>query len=70
MFYVFERIEGEYAVLISDDKISVNVSKSEISGKIGDVFTKDGDGNFILDQAETDKRHADIVSRHRSLFKK
>ena len=70
MFYVFERVEGKYAVLISDDKISINALKSELSGKIGDVFTKNSDGKFILDQAETDRRHADIVSRHRSLFKK
>ena len=70
MFYVFERIEGNFAVLISDENIQYNIIRNEIRGKIGDIFTKDGDGKFILNQEETDRRHANIVSRHRSLFKK
>lgn len=70
MFYVFERIEGDFAVLISDDKTSVNVAKSEIDGQIGDVFVKDEAGRFILDAEETKKRRENIISRHRSLFNK
>ncbi|MBQ5816112.1 MAG: DUF3006 domain-containing protein [Oscillospiraceae bacterium] len=70
MFYVFERIEGEFAVLVSDEKNSINVLKDKLQGKIGDVFTKDEDGNFILKQDETERRHAEIVSRHRALFNK
>ncbi len=70
MFYVFERVEGEFAVLISDDKTSVNTLKSEIDGQIGDVFVKDEAGKFILDAEETKKRRESIVSRHRSLFNK
>lgn len=70
MFYVFERVEGEFAVLISDDKTSVNVAKSEIDGQIGDVFVKDEAGKFILDAEETKKRRENIISRHRSLFNK
>ncbi len=70
MFYVFERIEGEFAVLISDEKKPVNILKEKIQGKIGDVFTKDENGEFILNQSETERRHNDIVSRHHSLFNK
>ena len=70
MFYVFERIEGEFAVLISDEKISINVLKDKLQGKIGDVFTKDESEKFILDQSETERRNAEIVSRHRALFNK
>ncbi|MBQ8868860.1 MAG: DUF3006 domain-containing protein [Oscillospiraceae bacterium] len=70
MFYVFERVEGDFAVLIADDKTSVNTLKSEIYGKIGDVFVKDDTGRFILDIEETKKRRENIISRHRSLFNK
>ncbi len=70
MFYVFERTEGDLAVLISDEKVSVNVLKSEIEGKIGDVFIKDQNGRFVFDADETKKRRESIVSRHRSLFNK
>ena len=70
MFYVFERIEGEFAVLVSDEKNSINVLKDKLQGKIGDIFVKDESGNFILDRNETERRHAEIVSRHRALFNK
>jgi len=70
MFYVFEKIEGDYAVLVSDQKETFSLLKSQIEGKIGDVFAKDESGRFVFDQNETERRHADIVSRHRSLFKK
>ncbi|MBQ7799266.1 MAG: DUF3006 domain-containing protein [Oscillospiraceae bacterium] len=68
MFYVLERYEGEFAVLIADDKSSVNILKSEISGNIGDVFVKGQDGKFVFDADQTKKRRESIVSRHRSLF--
>ncbi len=70
MFYVFERIEGDFAVLISDQKESISLLKSEIEGKIGDVFVKDEAGRFIFDAEETIRRRESIVSRHRSLFNK
>lgn len=70
MFYVFERFEGEFAVLIADDKSSVNILKSEIDGNIGDVFVKNQNGKFVFDADQTKKRRESIVSRHRSLFKK
>ncbi|MBQ8337708.1 MAG: DUF3006 domain-containing protein [Oscillospiraceae bacterium] len=70
MFYVFERIEGEFAVLIADDKTSVNTLKSEIVGSIGEVFVKDEAGRFVFDAEETKRRRENIVSRHRSLFNK
>ena len=70
MFYVFERIEGEFAVLVSDEKKPINILKDKLQGKIGDIFVKDEGGNFILDQSETERRHAEIVSRHRALFNK
>lgn len=70
MFYVFERFEGEFAVLIADDKSSVNILKSEIDGNIGDVFVKDQNGRFVFDANETKKRRENIISRHRSLFNK
>ena len=70
MFYVLERYEGEFAVLIADDKSSVNVPKGEIDGSIGDVFAKGQDGRFVFDADQTKKRRKNIVSRHRSLFNK
>ncbi len=70
MFYVFERIEGKFAVLIADDKSSVNILKSEIDSNIGDVFVKAQDGRFVFDAEETKRRRENIVSRHRLLFNK
>ena len=71
MFYVFERTEGDHAVLIADDKTSVSILKAELgSSKIGDVFTSDDGIRFIFDEGETALRKQKAVSLHRSLFDK
>ena len=71
MFYVLERIEDQFAVLISDDRQTFNVELSRLpqGAKIGDVFVFDGE-NYILDDEETQKRKDRIVSKHLFLFKK
>lgn len=70
MFYSLERFEGPYAVLISDNKESVNVLKQELKGaKIGDIF-KEENGRFILEREMTQKRKNDAISLHRSIFGK
>ena len=56
MFYVFERIEGEFAVLVSDEKNSINVLKDKLQGKIGDVFTKD-ETNLAISTAIANADH-------------
>ena len=70
MFYSLERFEGKYAVLIGDNKESVLVLKSELTGaKLGDIFKK-ADGRFIPDNNETQKRKNDAVALHRKIFGK
>jgi len=71
MYYVLERFEGDYAVLIGDDKTSVNVLKTElISAQIGNVFLSDDNGNYILDKDESEKRRSKAISLHRAVFNK
>lgn len=70
MFYSLERFEGLYAVLISDNKETVNILKTELKGaKIGDIF-KEENGRFILEREMTQKRKNDAISLHRSIFGK
>jgi len=72
MYYVFERTESEFAVLVADDKTSVSVPKSALyeDAEIGDVFLKGDTDDFIFDAQETAKRRKNAVSLHRSLFDK
>ena len=71
MYCVLERIEGEYAVLIFDNKNSVNVLKAELAdAKIGDVFYSEDGNSFTFDEVETKKRKQKAVFLHRSLFDK
>ena len=70
MFYVYERDEGNLAVLIDDNKVSVTVLKDKLNGKIGDVFIKNSNGEYIFNPDETQNRKQSIISKHRSLFNK
>lgn len=71
MFYVFDRIEGEFAVMVNDKKEAVSIPLLSLSPcKIGNVYSSDDGLNFIFDSEETEKRKKDAVSLHRSLFDK
>ncbi len=70
MIYTIDRFEGEFAVLLDDNKRIFSVKK-EILGEfaeVGNVFESDNLETFEFLEEETKKRKLNAVSLHRSLF--
>lgn len=72
MIYTLDRFEGNYAVLVSDKKETVSVLTEILSpyAKTGNVFKSENEIDFEFLKDETEKRHKNAVSLHRSLFDK
>ena len=72
MIYTLDRFEGNYAVLVSDKKgnISVLTERLTPNAKIGNVFKSENETDFVFLKDETEKRHKNALSLHRSLFDK
>lgn len=70
MFYTLDRFEGEFAVLIDDNKEAVSVLKELLlqNNVIGNVFISEDKKVFSFCPEETEKRRNKAVSLHRSLF--
>ncbi len=72
MFYTLDRFEGEYAVLVSDNKESVSVLVSLLpqDAAASNVYFLTENKEYVLNKEETEKRKKSALSLHRSLFDK
>ncbi|MHB9146794.1 MAG: DUF3006 domain-containing protein [Symbiobacteriia bacterium] len=67
MFWVIDRFEGEYAVLVGDDRAVAQLPKANLPAgvKEGDVLRLD----LVLDEEETARRRARIAQETEDLWK-
>lgn len=71
MFYTVDRIENDIAVLLDDNKNTLNVTTSLLKNACeGNVYKSDDGVVFVLDFEETQRRKNEAVSLHKSLFNK
>ena len=70
MFYTLDRFEGDFAVLLDNEKRTVSVEKSILgeNAEVGSVYLKNDGQNFIFSHEETEKRKNKALNLHKSLF--
>ena len=70
MFYTLDRFEGDFAVLLDDEKRTVSVEKSILgeNAEVGSVYLKNDGQNFVFSPEETEKRKNKALNLHKSLF--
>ena len=70
MFYTLDRFEGNYAVLVDDEKQVISVKKAVLgeNAEVGSVYLSEDSEHFVLSTEETEKRRNKAVSLHKSLF--
>ena len=70
MFYTLDRFEGDFAVLLDDEKRTVSVEKSILgeNAEVGSVYLKNDEQNFVFSPEETKKRKNKALNLHKSLF--
>lgn len=70
MFYALEQFEGEFAVMVDDNKQSVAVPKNKIPpyAEPGMVFKKVSEGYFVYQPQETKLRRERIINLQDELF--
>lgn len=67
MFWVIDRFEGDFAILVADDRAVVQFPKANLPAglKEGDVLRLD----LAVDEAETERRRAQIAKEAEDLWK-
>lgn len=70
MFYTVDRFEGDFAVLLDDEKRVISVKKAVLGEKyeIGNVYFSEDGRDFDLCIEETIKRKNKTINLHKSLF--
>ncbi len=65
-----DRIEGDLAVLMNDEKRTQNVPLSKFPGKIsaGDIVFEQSDGSFQVDAAVTAEKKKNMFDLQKKIF--